>query len=121
MSKKIRIIEGWTRDLGLPTDWLEKAKSGEVEIWNAARPFPAHQYHQGEFMRGIFYGLIDPAQELADGFRCRAQDMDASPLVFITRKEVERWGRATCLNIGVEYDDFDFDDIVESYLNSGGK
>jgi len=121
MPKQIRIIEGWTRDLGISTQWIENAKSGVWEVWNAARPFPAHQYCQGEFMRGVFYGMIDPAQDLADGFRQRAQDLDASRLVFVTRKEVEDWGRVQCREIGVEFDDFDFDDIVESYLNSGGR
>ena len=113
---KIRLIENWTRSLGIPADWIEKAKSGEVELWNAARPFPCHQATQGEFIHGVFYGLIDPAQDYADEYRKRAEELDASLMVFITRKEVEDWGHVYCEKYGVDYDDYDFSDIAKSYL-----
>jgi hypothetical protein len=116
--KQITIIENFTHDLGLPDTWLENAKSGDWEIWNAARPFPAHLYHQGEFMRGIFYGIIDPAQDLADEFRQSAQDLDASQLTFVTQEEINTWGRTKCEEIGVDFEDFDYETIAESYLNN---
>jgi len=116
--KQVMIIENWTRDLGLPKNWTENAKSGDWEIWNAARPFPAHYYHQGDFMRGVFYGVIDPAQELADEFRQRAKDLDASRLAFVTQERVNDWGRAKCKEIRVEFDSFDYETMAESYLNN---
>lgn len=113
---RIRIIEGWTRDLGIPAAWIEAAKLGEVAIYNAARPFPCHKMEQGEFVHGVFYGLIDPAQDYADEYRKRAIELDASQLVFIAQQEVERWGREYCEKHGVDYDDYDFSDIAKSYL-----
>ena len=112
----IRIIEGWTRDLGIPTAWLDKAKAGEVEIWNAARPFPCHKLERGEFVRGVFYGMIDTSDDFADGYRKRAVDLDATQLVFVTRQEVETWGQVYCAELGVEYDDYEFDVIARSFL-----
>lgn len=116
MSTAIRIIEEWTRNLGIPDVWIEAAKLDEVELYNAARPFPAHQTAQGEFVHGVFYGLIDPAQDYADEHRKRAIELDASRLVFVTRQEVEDWGRAYCKKYNVIYEDYNFSDIAKSYL-----
>ena len=112
----IRIIEGWTRDLDLPVDWVARAKSGEVELYNAARPFPCHEDRQGEFVHGVFYGIIDPKLDYADEYRRRALDLDASKLVFVTRQEVEIWGQTYCKELGIKYDDYEFDVIVRSFL-----
>lgn len=120
-SNQIRIVEGWTRDLDLPADWVERAKSGEVEIYNAPRPFPCHEDARGEFVHGIFYGIIDPNLNYADEYRQRAMDLDASLLVFVTRTEVETWGRVYCKELGVDYDDYEFDVIVRLFLQHGGK
>ncbi len=96
MANQIRIIEGWTMDLGIPVDWIERAKAGKVELYNAARPFPCHEDTRGEFVHGVFYGIIDPRLDYADRYRERAIDLDASLLVFVTRAEVETWGKAYC-------------------------
>jgi len=106
----VRVIEGFTRDLGLP----EIPK--EWEIYNAARPFPAHKTWQGEFLHGIFYGAIDPDEEYADEYRKRAKELDASRLTFISRESVERWGQSYCEKHSISYDDFDFKTIARSYL-----
>lgn len=113
---EIRIIEGWTRDLSIPVMWVEQAKAGEVELYNAPRPFPCHEDAQGEFVHGVFYGLIDPALDYADEKRRRAIDLDASRLVFVAKSDVETWGKAHCLELGVEYGDYDFEVIARLYL-----
>jgi len=110
-EKTVRIVESWTRDLGLPEHWL----SGE--IYNAARPFPCHEDKTGEFVHGVFYGVIWPEEEYADGYRKRAIALDAHRLVFVTRETVEEWGRCYCEDNGLEYADYEYDDIVRSYLN----
>ena len=112
----IRIIDGWTRDLGIPAEWLNRARSGEAELYNAARPFPAHEATQGEFIHGVFYGLIYPDRDYADEYRQRAVELDASRLVFVGQAEVEAWGRAYCDKYGVTYEDYSFSDIAKSYL-----
>lgn len=110
MGKPIRIIEGWTRDLELP-----ELPDG-AEIYNAPRPFPAHQNWQGPFIHGIFYGAIFPSEEFANENRKRTIRLDASRLVFISRATVEAWGREYCKKYSVNYNDFTFDDIARSYL-----
>lgn len=105
----IRIIEGFTRDLGLPNlpGW---------EFYNAARPFPAHETWTGEFVSGIFYGAIDPQADYADEYRKRAEELDADLLVFVARDEVEAWGRAYCQKHGINYDKYEFSDIAKAWL-----
>ena len=120
MANQIRIIEGWTMDPGLPDEWVKRARIGEVEIFNAARPFPCHENKQGEFVHGVFYGIIDPKLDYAEEYKRRAIDLDASKLVFVSRAEVEAWGRVYCEELGVDYDDYEFDVIARSFLQHGG-
>lgn len=106
----VRIIEDWSREVNIPKgceDW---------EIYNAPRPFPATVTWQGEFIRGVFYGAINPEDEFAVENRIRTQQLDASRLVFVSREEVETWGHAYCVEHDVNYGDFDFDDIAKAYL-----
>jgi len=110
--RKVRIIEGFSREISIP-DGYENA-----EIYNAPRPFPATVNWQGEFITGVFYGAIDPENEFADENRERARRLDVARLVFIGRDEVEAWGRAYCRKYGVDYDDFDYADICQSFLHA---
>jgi len=112
----IRIIEGFTRNLGIPDEWVLRAKAGEIELYNAARPFPAHQTEIGEFVHGVFYGLIDPKADYADDYRKRAAELDAYRIEFISKATVETWGHAYCEQYGVNYDDYKFSDIAKSWL-----
>jgi hypothetical protein len=73
---------------------------------------------RGEFVRGIFYGAIDPELDYADEYRRRADELDAGRLVFVPETEVETWGRAFCEERGVEYDDYEFDVIARSFVRN---
>lgn len=123
MKRLIRIvegwlIEGWTRDLDVPSDLVSSLASDEVvEIYNAARPFPCHQAWQSESVHGIFYGLIYPGREKAEEYRERALALGASHLVFVSQAEIEEWGRAYCEQHGVRYEDFDFGAIARAFLH----
>lgn len=54
MSGTVRVIEGFSREVNIPEGYEG------AEIYNAPRPFPATVTWQGEFIRGVFYGAIDP-------------------------------------------------------------
>ncbi len=118
---EIRIINGWTRDLGIPAEMLESCKAGVWELYNAARPFPAHHTAQGEFIHGVFYGAIDPLADCADEYRKRAGELDASRMVFVEQDIVEQWGRVYCEEHRVAYDSYDFSVIAKSYLRHAKK
>jgi hypothetical protein len=113
-----RIVEDFTADL----EWGPDVQLSPFwEIYNAARPFPAHFNWQGRFLHGVFYGAIDPELSGADEYRERAKSLDAHLLVWVTREEVEAWGRAYCEKHGVNYGDFDYEEIARSYLRHAEK
>jgi len=120
--KKIRLIEGCHLGLGLPYEWLENAQSGKWEIYNAARPFPCHKLIKGDYVFGVFYGMIDPAQERAKEYRKRANELDAAQVVFVTQEEVMSWAIKYCAKYNINVDDFKFQRLARSYLthNSAG-
>jgi len=113
MMKKIRIIEGYTRDLGIPEAWWEG------EVYNAARPFPSHEDKIGEFIHGVFYGVIYPNRDFAGEYRKRAIALDAHRMVQVSRETVEDWGRAYCEEHGIQRE-VGYDEIVRSFLNLTG-
>ena len=55
---KFRLLEGYSREMQFP-----ELPEG-TEIYNAARPFPAHQEWTGEFLHGVFFGAIFPTRIL---------------------------------------------------------
>jgi hypothetical protein len=112
--EQVLVIEG-LRALDIPQDWLDAVKAGTHELFNAARPFPAHHIYTGEFLHGIFYGLIDPGADYADEYRRRAVELDAHRVVLIDRAAVEQWGKARCEQLGACYTDFTYEQIAESY------
>lgn len=110
MGGTLRLIKGWSKDVEIPKGYED------AEIYNAPRPFPATVNWQGDFICGVFYGAIAPTNEFADENRERALRLDATRLVWVSREEVEAWGREYCAEYGAAYEDFDFDDIAKSYL-----
>lgn len=108
----VRLIEGFSREVAIPEGYEG------AEIYNAPRPFPATVTWQGEFICGVFYGAIDPENEFADENRERARQLDATRLVFVSRAEVEEWGREYCKEYDVVYEDFEWSDIVKAYLRN---
>jgi hypothetical protein len=116
INDPVRVVEGYTRDLGIPVNYLSLWKQGDVRIYNAARPFPCHDSWRGEFLRGVFYGMIDSSSEFAEGYIDRANSLDAYQLVWVEREKVETWGRKYCKKYGVEYDDYPYEKIAQSYI-----
>jgi len=86
----IKLIEGYGRDLGLPPGVLADAKDGKVELWNTARPFPAHEHYRGDFLHGVFYGIIHPDAPDAEKMREGARSLDAHRIEFVSRERVLR-------------------------------
>ena len=72
---------------------------------------------QGEFVHGIFYGVIWPDEEYADEYRQRAIALDAHRLVWIERATIEAWARSYCLEHGIDRANYTYDDIVDAYLD----
>jgi len=120
--KKIRLIEKHHLGLGLPDEWIKNAQSGKWEIYNAARPFPCHKRIKGDYVVGVFYGMIDPTQEQAAEYRRRAEELDAAQIVFVTKEEVINWAAGYCIEHNINIADFEFKRLARSYLthNSAG-
>lgn len=59
------------------------------EIYNAPRPLYGSysKTWQGDFICGIFYAGIDPADEYADNWRKENASLDAKQLIFVTREQ----------------------------------
>lgn len=118
---QVHLIEGFHQN-PLPShpDIMEGMKQGTLILMNAARPFPAHESYTGEFMRGVFYGVIYPDQEYADQYQARAIELDAHQLAFHTMDEVLEYcqqyydekypGR-------VNVHEHDPKDVIRSFLN----
>jgi hypothetical protein len=119
MTTPIRIIENYSRDLGIPAGVEQDARDGKVELWNAARPFPAHETYRGEFLHGIFYGVIYPEQEYADQYRKRARELDAHPIRFISRQHVldtmQHYYDREYPDHDINVQDHDFRDVALAY------
>lgn len=75
MKTIIRIAD---RPTDIPQDW---------PIHNAPRPLYGTQTWQGDFVHGVFYAAIDPADEFAPGWLTRNEDLDAYELVYMTREQ----------------------------------
>ncbi len=112
----LKIIEGYSRDLELPKDWQSTAEAGTMELYNAARPFPAHHQHTGVFVRGVFWGMINPAEEYADERREKALKLDAHRVEFVKRATIEEYFRAKCKEYNADFDSFEYDDMAESWM-----
>jgi hypothetical protein len=111
MMNYFRVLEDFTHEIKLPK------LPENAEIYNAARPFPAHQTWTGEFLHGIFFGAIFPDADYASEYRQRATDLDASRIIFVTRDEVTAWAIAHCEELGIDLTDFGYDICCRSYLN----
>jgi len=112
----VLVIEDFTRNLGIPQGVEQDARQGKVELWNAPRPFPCHETYHGEFLHGIFYGVINPSADYADEYRKEAQSLDAHRVEFVSKADVMAYGNAKAEEYGADPGDWDFEDIVMSYV-----
>lgn len=112
----ILVIEDYTRDLKLPAGVEQDAREGKVELWNTARPFPAHEHYQGEFLRGVHYGVIRPDAEYADLMREDAQRLDAHRVEFVSKATVMAYGQELADEYEMDLAEFDYQDVVMSYV-----
>ena len=110
-TQKIYLIRGWHKlNLNVPDDVPE-----HWQIWNAARPFPAHRTWQGDFAHGVFYGAIDPDGKFGQEYIERALELDASLVVWKSEDDVWEYGRMICAKYKRNLDEFTFNQIAESY------
>jgi len=114
----VLVIEDYSRDLGIPQGVEQDARQGKVELWNAPRPFPAHEHYNGEFLHGVFYGVINPTADYADEFRRDAQRLDAHRIEFVSKADVMAYGKAKAEEYGTDPSDWAFEDIVVSYVGA---
>ena len=112
----VLVFEDYTSSLGIPAGVELDARDGKIELWNAARPFPAHETYIGEFMHGVFYGVIYPGQEYADEYRESAIQLDAYRIEFVSKATVMDYGRKVAEDYGVDPSEWDYEDILTSYI-----
>lgn len=76
--KALKVIR--PRPTEVPAHW---------EIYNAPRPLYGSysKTWQGDFICGIFYAGIDPADEMADTWRNENASLDAKHLIFVTEED----------------------------------
>jgi hypothetical protein len=121
MNKPIIHIEGYM-SCPMPSEpgVFQGAMEGAFELYNAARPFPAHERYNGEFRHGVFYGVIYPDQEYANEYRKRAIELDAHKFEFVTREQVLETMQAYYdehySNHGIDVRTHPFKDVAQSYL-----
>jgi len=116
MTQTVLVIENHSRNLGIPQGVEQDARQGKVELWNAPRPFPAHEHYNGEFLHGVFYGVIHPNQKDADNYRSRAQSLDAHRIEFVSTADILAYGQKVAERYGVDPSEFEYDEIVMSYV-----
>lgn len=81
MAKECKVLKVIrNRPTEVPAHW---------EIYNAPRPLYGSysKTWQGDFICGVFYAGIDPADEMADTWRQHNAQDDARQLLFVTREE----------------------------------
>lgn len=84
---RVYLIQGYHK-VKIPDGVRERVLSGKVELWNGPRPFNAHETFKGDFLRGVFYGVIDPDGEFADSMRDAAEKLDIDRVLLISVDEV---------------------------------
>ena len=112
----VLVFEGYSRPLGIPNGVEQDARDGKIELWNAPRPFPAHETYNGECMHGVFYGAIYPDRDYADEYRQRAQRLDAHRIEFVSKETVMEYGRKVAEEYNADPSDWDYKDILNSYI-----
>lgn len=112
----VLVFDEYTRPLGIPAGVEQDARDGRVELWNAARPFPAHETYRGEFIHGVFYGVIYPDRDYADEYRERAEHLDAHRVEFVAKDTVMEYGNKVAEEYGADPSDWDYKDILTSYI-----
>ena len=115
--QKVTVIDEYNSDLELPGGVIADARSGRIELWNAARPILGHETYHGAFRRGVFYSVIYPDRDYANEYRERTQQLDAYRIVFVQRHEVIDWARDYLAELEVEetVEDFGYSDLVNWY------
>lgn len=113
----IRIIEGHHKPVETPDGVGENWR-----IYNAPRPLSGHITWTGPFRHGIFYAAIapvgDPADEFNDSERMTDSTLrlDGWLIVDVAYARVEEWARNFCKRRELDYDNYGFEDFVNSFL-----
>ncbi len=96
-------------------------------IYNASRPLPGHKTWTGDFRHGVFFAAVapegDPVDEFNDSarFHKQCQSLDGWECVWVSLQDVEKYGRKLAADYGMDYDEWDFDDVLFSYQNRFNK
>jgi len=117
MKDEVLFIEGcheMKRPDSIPESWT---------IYNAPRPLLGHERWQAGFRHGIFYAAVtpvgDPADEFNDApeFHRRNRELDGHVCVWIGKEHVMEYGKALAREYNVDLSEFDYQDIVCSFLD----
>ena len=114
----VLIFEGYTRDLGIPPGVEQDARDGKVELWNAFRPFMAHETYNGKCMHGVHYGIIYPDQDYADEYRKDALRNRADRVEFVDKATVMEYGCKLAEEYNRDVNLWDYKDILTSYIGT---
>ena len=114
---KVLWIEGYSPCLELPKEVWQAFLDNEIELWNAARPLYGNAVHKGRFVRGVFYAVVEPGDEFAEGWRERNRSLDAQMVEFVSTEQIEGYRSEMAAEYGDHVLDADYDEIVMSYVN----
>ena len=115
-----RVVLG-RREGFIPDEHKEAMGNGQGwYIFNAARPMPCHIAWTGDFIRGIFYGAIDPKQECAAEYIKRCVELNGYVLAFAeeseVREQVQRYYDNHFKDEKIDASEYDLRDLWPTYV-----
>lgn len=120
MKNKVLYVEGFHEIPAKICDLIERGWT----IYNAPRPLLGHETWQGDFRHGVFFAAVapdgDPADEFGDAphFHERNRQNDGYTCEIVSREAVMAYGVTVAEKYRITLADVDYDDLVQSYLNS---
>lgn len=113
LTVNIRYVLGKREDQGL--------EQGKI-IFNAPRPLYGHRTWTGDFLAGIFYAEIDPAQDYAADYAKRNVELDAKVLKWIDektlRESVQSYYDREYPDHDIKVDEYTVNQIWASFFNN---
>jgi hypothetical protein len=86
-------------------------------IFNAPRPLIGSKQWSGAFRHGVLYAAVDITLPGAE--RCIRDNvsLDGWLCEYITKEDVEKWGREKAVNLNIRYEDHPYETWEESWLS----
>jgi hypothetical protein len=87
-------------------------------IFNAPRPIYGHKDWKGEFKEGVFYAAVNPNDGAYSEMYIKENLLLHAVICnYVTETDIQNWILAFCKAEGVDANDFDADDMRQTYFN----